>query len=78
LPAKGYSFRLIFLKLVGSALRTPYRWTTQPGSRRRPRQKRSLLDRLYRTLTTVLDRLTRAIGLAPSSTNENKIPLVPP
>jgi hypothetical protein len=49
-----------------------------PGDAPLPRQKRSLLDRLYQTLTTALDRLTRAIGLAPSSDNENKIPVGAP
>jgi hypothetical protein len=43
-----------------------------------PRQKRSLLDRLYQRLITALDLLSQAIGLAISSTNENKIPVGAP
>jgi len=49
-----------------------------PGDAALPRQKRSLLDRLYQRLTTALDQLTAALGLASSSTNENKIPVGAP
>jgi hypothetical protein len=80
LPAKGYSICLIFLKLVdrfcaplAAGLLSPV-----PGDAAFPRQKLSLLDRLYQRLTAALDRLTRAIGLASSSTNENKIPVGAP
>jgi hypothetical protein len=69
LPAKGYSICLIFLKLVDRlcAPLTAGLLSPVPGDAAFPRQKRSLLDRLYQTLTTALDRLTRAIGLSPSS-----------
>jgi hypothetical protein len=80
LPAAGYSVCLIFLKLfdrlcapLAAGLLDPV-----PGADTLPRHKRSLLDRLYQRLTTALDQLIRAIGLASSSINENKIPLVPP
>jgi hypothetical protein len=80
LPAKGYSICLIFLKLVDRlcAPLTAGLLSPVPGAAALPRQKRSLLDRLYQTLTTALDRLTRAIGLASSSSNENKIPVGAP
>jgi hypothetical protein len=79
LPAKGYSVCLIFLKLV-DRLRAPITagLSPVPGDAALPRQKRSLLDRLYQALTTALDRPTRAIGLASSSSNENKIPVGAP
>lgn len=80
LPAKGYSVCLIFLKLfdrLGAPL-TAGLLNPVPGDAALPRQRRSLLDRLYQRLTTALDRLTTALGLAPSSTNENKIPVGPP
>jgi hypothetical protein len=80
LPAKGYSVCLIFLKLV-DRLRAPLTaglLSPVPGDAALPRQKRSLLDRLYQALTTALDRPTRAIGLASSSSNENKIPVGAP
>jgi len=74
LPTKGYSVCLIFLKLVdriyaplAAGLLSPV-----PGDATFPRQKRSLLDRLYQRLTAALDRLARAIGLASSSTNGNE------
>ena len=77
LPAKGYSVCLIFLKLfdrlcapLTAALLNPV-----PGDAALPRQKRSLLDRLYQRLAAALEQLTRAIGLATSSANENKIPV---
>jgi hypothetical protein len=80
LPAKGYSVCLIFLKLVdriyaplAAGLLSPV-----PGDATLPRQKRSLLDRLYQRLTAALDHLTRAIGLASSSTNANEIPVGAP
>jgi hypothetical protein len=80
LAAKGYSVCLIFLKLVDRlcAPLTAGLLSPVPGDAALPRQKRSLLDRLYQTLTTALDRLTRAIGLASSSSNENKIPVGAP
>ena len=80
LPAKGYSVCLIFLKLVDRlcAPLTAGLLSPVPGDAALPVQKRSLLDRLYQPLTTALDRLTCAIGLAPSSGNENKIPVSPP
>jgi hypothetical protein len=75
LPAPGYSLCLIFLKLfdrlcapLAAALLNPV-----PGDATLPRHKRSLLDRLYQRLTTALDQLIRAIGLASSPINENKI-----
>jgi hypothetical protein len=49
-----------------------------PGDAVFPRQKRSLLDRLYHCLTAALDQIVPAIGLAPSSINENKIPVGAP
>ena len=80
LPAKGYSVCLIFLKLfdrlcapLAAGLLNPV-----PGDVALPRQKLSLLDRLYRGLDTPLDRLIRAIGLASASTNENKVPVGAP
>ncbi|MBV8522006.1 MAG: hypothetical protein JOY71_07755, partial [Acetobacteraceae bacterium] len=80
LPANGYSVCLIFLKLVdrlcaplAAALLSPVR-----GDAAFPRKKLSLLDRLYQRLTTALDRLTRAIGLASSAPNENEIPVGAP
>jgi len=80
IAGQGVSLCLIFLKLVdrlcaplAAALFSPV-----PGDAAFPRKKLSLLDRLYQRLTTALDRLTRAIGLASSSTNENKIPVGAP
>ena len=80
MPAKGYSVCLIFLKLfdrlcapLTAALLNPV-----PGDVALPRQKRSLLDRLYQRLTTALDQLATALGLASPSTNENKIPVSAP
>ena len=80
LPAKGYSVCLIFLKLVdriyaplAAALLSPV-----PGDAAFPRQKLSLLDRLYQRLTAALDQLTHAIGLASSSAYENEIPVGAP
>jgi hypothetical protein len=74
-PAEGYSVCLIFLKLfdrfcapLAAGLLNPV-----PGDDVLPRQKRSLLDRLYHRLTAALDQLTRAIGLPFSPTNENTI-----
>jgi hypothetical protein len=80
LPAKGYSVCLIFLKLFDRlcAPLTAGLLDPVPGDAALPRQKRSLLDRLYRRLTAALDQLTRAVGLAPASTNENKIPVGAP
>jgi hypothetical protein len=80
LPAKGYSVCLIFLKLFDRlrALLAAGLLSPVPGDAVFPRQKRSLLDRLYQRLTTALDQLTRAIGLASSSTTANKIPAVAP
>ena len=80
LPAKGYAVCLIFLKLVDRlcAPLTAGLLSPVPGDAAVPPQKRSRLDRLYQTLTTALDRLTRAIGLAPTSGNENKIPVGAP
>ena len=75
LSAPGYSLCLIFLKLfdrlcapLAAALLNPV-----PGDAAIPRHQRSLLDRLYQRLTTALDQLIRAIGLASSPINENKI-----
>jgi hypothetical protein len=80
LPAKGYSVCLIFLKLfdrlcapLAAGLLNPV-----PSDAVLPRHKRSLLDRLYQRLTDALDQLIRALGLASSSANENKIPVGPP
>ena len=80
LPANGYSVCLIFLKLVdriyaplAAGLLSPV-----PGDVAFPRQKLSLLDRLYQRLTAALDRLIRAIGLAPSSSYANEIPVGAP
>jgi hypothetical protein len=80
LPAKGYSVCLIFLKLfdrlcapLAAGLLNPV-----PGDAALPRQKLSLLDRLYQGVSTALDRLMRAIGLASQPTNENKIPVGAP
>jgi hypothetical protein len=75
LPAKGYSICLIFLKLVDRLCAPLSAGLLSPlsGDAALPQQKRSLLDRLYQRLTAALDRLTRAIGLASSSANENKI-----
>lgn len=80
LPANGYSVCLIFLKLVdriyaplAAGLLSPV-----PGDDAFPRQKLSLLDRLYQRLTAALDRLIRAIGLASSSTYANEIPVGAP
>ena len=77
LPAKGYSICLIFLKLfdrlcapIAAGLLNPV-----PGDAALPRQKLSLLDRLYQALNTALDRLIRAIGLA---INENIVPVDAP
>jgi hypothetical protein len=80
LPANGYSVCLIFLKLVDRlcAPLTAGLLSPLPGDAALPRQKRSLLDRLYQTLTTALERLTRAIGLTALSSNENKIPVGAP
>jgi hypothetical protein len=75
LLAKGYSVCLIFLKLfdrlcapLAAGLLDPV-----PGDATLPRQKRSLLDRLYQRLSTALDQLIRAIGLKSSPHNENKV-----
>ena len=80
LPANGYSVCLIFLKLVdriyaplAAGLLSPV-----PGDVAFPRQKLSLLDRLYQRLTAALDRLIRAIGLAPSCSYANEIPVGAP
>jgi hypothetical protein len=80
LPATGYSVCLIFLKLVDRlcAPLTACLLSPVPSEAAFPRQKLSLLDRLYQRLTAALDRLTRAIGLASSSINENKIPVGAP
>jgi hypothetical protein len=80
LPAKGYSVCLIFLKLFDRLCPPLAAGLLSPvlGDAVLPRQRRSLLDRLYQRLTTALDGLTRAIGLAFSSTNENKIPVGAP
>jgi hypothetical protein len=80
LPAKGYSVCLIFLKLFDRlcAPLTAGLLNPVPGDAALPRQKRSLLDRLYQRLTIALDQLTTALGLAPSSANENKIPVAAP
>jgi hypothetical protein len=79
LPAKGYSVCLIFLKLFDRlcAPLTAGLLDPVPGDAALPRQKRSPLDRLYHRVTAALDKLTRAVGLAPSS-NENKIPVGAP
>jgi hypothetical protein len=80
LPAAGYSVCLIFLKLsdrlcapLAAGLLNPV-----PGDAVFPRQNRSLLDRLYQRVTAALDQIVRAIGLAPSSINENQIPVGAP
>ena len=80
LVAQGYSVCLIFLKLfdrfcapLAAGLLNP-----MPGDAALPRQKRSLLDRLYQRLNTTLDQLIRALGLEFSSINENKIPVGAP
>ena len=80
LPAKGYSVCLTFLKLfdrfcapLAAGLLQPV-----PDDGALPPHKRSLLDRLYQRLSTALDQLIRAIGLAPPSINENKIPVGAP
>jgi hypothetical protein len=74
LPAKGYTVCLIFLKLVDRlcAPLTAGLLSPVPGDAALPPQKRSRLDRLYQTLTTALDRLTCAIGLASSPGNEKQ------
>jgi hypothetical protein len=76
LLAKGYSVCLIFLKLFDRlcAPLTAGLLDPVPGDATLPRQKRSLLDRLYHRLTTALDQLIRAIGLESSPHNENKVP----
>jgi hypothetical protein len=80
LPPEGYSVCLIFLKLfdrlcapLAAGLLDPV-----PGDDTLPQPKRSLLDRLYQRLSAALDQLIRALGLASSSTNENKIPVGAP
>ena len=80
LPAQGYSVCLIFLKLfdrlcapLAAGLLNPV-----PGDAALPRQRLSVLDRLYQAVSTALDRLIRAIGLASSSINENKVPVGAP
>ena len=80
LPAQGYSVCRIFLKLfdrlcapLAAGLLNPV-----PGDTPLPRQRLSLLDRLYQAVSTALDRLIRAIGLATSSINENKVPVGAP
>jgi hypothetical protein len=80
LPAKGYSVCLIFLKLFDRlcAPLTAGLLDPVPGDAALPRQKRSRLDRLYQRLSAALDQLIRAIGLAPSHHNENKIPVGAP
>jgi len=80
LVAKGYSVCLIFLKLfdrLGAPL-TAGLLHPVPGDAALHRQKRSRLDRLYQRLAAALDKLTSALGLACSSTNENKIPVAAP
>ena len=80
LLAKGYSVCLIFLKLFDRlcAPLTASLLDPVPGDATLPRQKRSLLDRLYQRLTTALDQLIRAIGLKSSPHNENKVPVGAP
>jgi hypothetical protein len=80
LLAKGYSVCLIFLKLFDRlcAPLTAGLLDPVPGDAALPRQKRSPLDRLYHRLSAALDQLIRAIGLAPSHHNENKIPVGAP
>jgi hypothetical protein len=80
LPAKGYSVCLIFLKLFDRlcAPLTAGLLDPVPGDAVLPRQERSPLDRLYQRLSAALDQLIRAIGLAPSHHNENKIPVGAP
>ena len=80
LPAAGYSLCLVFLKLfdrlyapLTAALLNPV-----PGDAALPPQRRSLLDRLYHSLTAALDKLTRAIGLISLTANQNKIPVGAP
>jgi hypothetical protein len=77
LLAKGYSVCLIFLKLFDRlcAPLTAGLLDPVPGDAALPRQKRSLLDRLYQRLSTALDHLIRAIGLVSSPDNENKVPV---
>jgi hypothetical protein len=80
LPAKGYSLCLIFLKLFDRRCAPLTAGLLDPvaGDAALPRQKRSVRDCLYQQLSTALDRLTRAIGLAFSPHNENKIPVDAP
>jgi hypothetical protein len=80
LPPKGYSVCLIFLKLFDRicAPLTAGVLDPLPGDAALPRQKRSPLDRLYHRLSAALDQLMRAIGLASSPHNENKIPVGAP
>jgi hypothetical protein len=80
LPAKGYSVCLIFLKLfdrlcapLAAGLLNPV-----PSDADFPRQKHARLDHLYQRLSTALDQLIRAIGLASSPHNENKVPVDAP
>src|SRR5262249_9640621 len=80
LPAHGYSVCLIFLKLfdrlcapLATGLLNPV-----PSDAALPRQRLSLLDCLYQAVSTAIDRLIRAIGLASSSINENKVPVGAP
>jgi len=81
LPATGYSLCLIFLKLFDRVYAPLTAGTLHPvpGDAALPRQKPSLLDRLYRRVSDSLDRLLRAIGLAfCPPINENKIPVGAP
>jgi hypothetical protein len=57
-------------KPLAAALLSPV-----PGDSALLRHKRSLLGRLYQRLTTALNQLIRAIGLASSPINENKFPV---
>jgi hypothetical protein len=80
LPAQGYSVCLIFLKLFDRLCAPLTAGLLDPvlGDAALPRQKRSPLDRLYQRLSTALDQLIRAIGLASSPHNETKVPVGAP
>src|SRR6516164_7776997 len=79
-PAKGYSLCLILFKLFDRLCAPLAAGLLNPvtGDAALPRQKLSLLDRLYQGVSTALDRLIRAIGLVSPPTNENKVPVGAP
>ena len=76
LPAPGYSVCLIFLKMFDRVYAPLTAGLLQPVASDAAllQHKRSPLDRLYQRITSALDRLLHALGLAFSpSVNENKI-----